>query len=954
MLLLRILAFSALCIASCYGYSRRTCSSTGFCRRYRDWLNFAVEKRTVYHIPPRPLCGGSTGTFNASVKHSALGEKGPDVLQLQLRFYEDGTVRFTMDEEHKLVGDVRTRYTVPSGDVIQDKDMQLAEDVTYSYDLKTKTSKFRVGKSLVAVLRHEDVVLTVSKDGQVLQTVNGQAHLMVEGTRVKYNDKCPYGLPSCNDTLYIDPACSPGDHYGSWAEEYQGKTDYKPYGPSIIALDVTFSQAKTLYGLQERGTISSKLDIGGFNDAELYRFFNLDTPAYPVQGTDAHGAIYGAIPTLTAIQDGQCSVTTTSSLLWMNPSDTLVSLNRGRHYLLCTQLRSSVASFSESGVIDLLLFPGQRPQEFSTSYHRATGLASLPPLFGLGFHRSRYAVESQKDVENLVTKYTSEGFPVDVFWLDIEHTDAKKYFTWNYTLFPDPMKMSQMVRAEGKEMVTIVDPHIKVDNNYPVYSSGNCKNVFVKERIHKGSGSTDKNFEGSCWPGLSVWPDFTNDSVRDWWAKLFSPDNLNDNFYTWNDMNEPSVFDIPEKTMPRDLVHSEKTEHRDVHNIYGHYFRRASFEGQRVHRFPGKRPFVLTRSFFVGSHRFGPMWTGDSVSQWDNLQAVLPMISALAATGGYSFTGSDIGGFIGSPDAELYTRWFQLSAATNAFFRLHSDIKSPQRDPWLFDSDTLSRVKNATVERYHLLPYWYHAFARYSYFGEPIIRPLWYAYLDDPTTYECTFADCDKAIDQQVLVGSDIMVRGVTDQGVKSVKVYFPRCSRWYKPSGELMPTGWKDVDVTMDDIPRYFRAGSIIAKKTTTRNSSSLMMNDSYSLYVYLDPKTKSAEGHVYLDDTISYNSTHEDEHNFWKIKYSSGSIAVSPDGGSGPYNFCFAEVVIFGIDHSVSLRSLRITSYGVEETFGPKWVAADKESEAPKATIKLPAMVCTLPGESQTVKVF
>jgi len=33
-------------------------------------------------------------------------------------------------------------------------------------------------------------------------------------------------------------------------------------------------------------------------------------------------------------------------------------------------------------------------------------------------------------------------------------------------------------------------------------------------------------------------------------------------------MNEPSVFNGPEVTMPKDLVHYGNWEHRDVHNLY--------------------------------------------------------------------------------------------------------------------------------------------------------------------------------------------------------------------------------------------------------------------------------------------------------------------------------------------------------------------------------------------------
>ena len=57
--------------------------------------------------------------------------------------------------------------------------------------------------------------------------------------------------------------------------------------------------------------------------------------------------------------------------------------------------------------------------------------------------------------------------------------------------------------------------------------------------------------------------------------------------------------------MPKDNLHAELWEHRDVHNIYGHYMHKASSDGQVLRSQNTARPFVLSRAFFVGSHRIG-------------------------------------------------------------------------------------------------------------------------------------------------------------------------------------------------------------------------------------------------------------------------------------------------------------------------------------------------------------
>merc|ERR550534_911865 len=135
-------------------------------------------------------------------------------------------------------------------------------------------------------------------------------------------------------------------------------------------------------------------------------------------------------------------------------------------------------------------------------------------------------------------------------------------------------------------------------------------------------------YDGWCWPGSSSYPDFVDPKMRALWGTKFKeyltqessfawafpwwyPESTS-NLYTWNDMNEPSVFNGPEVTMPRDIVHLSGTvEHRDVHNLYGQYVHQATFDGQLAKN-STRRPFVLTRSFFIGSHRTAAVWTGDN------------------------------------------------------------------------------------------------------------------------------------------------------------------------------------------------------------------------------------------------------------------------------------------------------------------------------------------------------
>lgn len=325
---------------------------------------------------------------------------------------------------------------------------------------------------------------------------------------------------------------------------------------------------------------------------------------------------------------------------------------------------------------------------------------------------------SQEDFLEVNANFDKHQIPLDNLWLDIEHTQGKKYFTWDMAAFPDPEEMiSSLIE---RKTVVIVDPHLKKDDAYPLY-------VQLREEAElavSNPGTGAQIFEGDCWPGQSIWPDFVNPLTRIWWRKQFllgtHPGQTNSTFI-WNDMNEPSVFSGPEITMNKDLRHVGGTvEHRDVHNIYGHYMQRATFEGLLHRKQDQERPFVLTRAAYAGSQRFGAKWTGDNKADWSHLAVSVPMLLSLSLAG-MPFVGADVGGFFGDPDPELLARWYQVGAL-QPFFRAHAHIDTKRREPWLLPEPYFSTVREAIRLRYRLLPYIYYLFVESARGGKPIVR----------------------------------------------------------------------------------------------------------------------------------------------------------------------------------------------------------------------------------------
>lgn len=182
----------------------------------------------------------------------------------------------------------------------------------------------------------------------------------------------------------------------------------------------------------------------------------------------------------------------------------------------------------------------------------------------LAHHQSRWNYNDEDDVTTVVKNFDINDIPVDVMWLDIEYTDGKKYFTWDPVKFAHPESMINNLTATGRKLVIIIDPHIKRESGYFLHEEALANDYYVKNK----DGSV---YEGWCWPGSSSYLDFYNPKLVDYYKSLYSVENFKGTTHDvnfWNDMNEPSVFNGPEITMPKDCLHYGGWEHRDVHNEY--------------------------------------------------------------------------------------------------------------------------------------------------------------------------------------------------------------------------------------------------------------------------------------------------------------------------------------------------------------------------------------------------
>ncbi|GGN37832.1 glycoside hydrolase family 31 protein [Streptomyces fuscichromogenes] len=426
-----------------------------------------------------------------------------------------------------------------------------------------------------------------------------------------------------------------------------------------------------------------------------------------------------------------------------------------------------------------------------------TGAPALPPAWALGHHHARWGFGSEEEVRRVVAGYQERGLPLDAVHLDIDHFDAHQVFTVDHERFPKLATLAEELRRDGIRLVSIVDPAVKAEQGNAVHDSGVAIDAFVRD----ASGRT---VEGVVWPGETVFPDFTDARVRAWWGGLYE-ERLAQGFAGfWHDMNEPTSFSaFGESTLPRSARHALEGrggDHREAHNVYALGMARAAYEGLRGLA-PGERPFLFSRSGWAGVQRYGGTWSGDVATGWPGLRASLSLVLGLGLCG-VPYSGTDVGGFDGSPTPELFLRWFQLGAYL-PLFRTHASMRAGRREPWEFGAEVLEHARVALLERRRLLPYFMTLAQLARRTGAPYVRPVWWGAPEDRA-----LRDCEDAF----LLGDSLLVAPVLDPGADRRAVQLPR-GRWYDTVTEKVYEGPGQVlvDAPLSRIPVLARAGAVL-----------------------------------------------------------------------------------------------------------------------------------------------
>lgn len=602
-----------------------------------------------------------------------------------------------------------------------------------------------------------------------------------------------------------------------------------------------FSVHKQMPGDEQFYGLGDK--AGSFNRRDqAYTLWNTDIG--PQESTDP---LYKSIPFFLAISGGR-----SYGLFLDNTWRTWFDFGK--------QARDAYSFGAEGGPLGYYVIYGPTPKQVVEGYAYLTGKPPLPPMWALGFQQSRYSYSPESQIREIADRMRADKIPSDVLYLDIDYQYRNRPFTVDPVKFPNFPGLVADLRKQHFHLVTITDLHIAhvANQGYMPYDTGHAGDNFVKNP----DGS---EFVGVVWPGPAVFPDFTRARTRAWWGGLYKQFVQDGVAGFWNDMNEPSVFDGPGKTMPLDTVHrieepgftTRTATHAEIHNIVGMENERATYDGLLKLR-PDERPFVLTRATYAGGQRFGFTWTGDNSATWNHLRLATQMLLNLGMSG-ISMVGDDIGGFNGSPQPDLLTRWIEIGAF-NPMFRDHTTLGSLPQEVWVHGPKQEAIRRRYIDTRYRLMPYIYTLADEASRTGLPLVRPL---FLEFPGDYE--------AADTEFLLGPDLLVAPPAfGEMLDDYAVSYPP-GDWYDFwTGEKMPHQPIPPDIVaianaaakgesldkvpmparihpgLDTLPVYVRGGSILPMQPLVQSTDETP-NGPLELRVYPGPR---CEGALYLDD--------------------------------------------------------------------------------------------------------
>jgi alpha-glucosidase len=454
---------------------------------------------------------------------------------------------------------------------------------------------------------------------------------------------------------------------------------------------------------------------------------------------------------------------------------------------------------AQDGDLDFYVLAGPKVPEVVRRFSWLTGGQAFAPKWSLGFATTSMTIADASDADQRVTDFIEKcrtyEIPCDGFHFGSGYSSigARRYaFNWNRSKFPDPAGTMNRLNDAGMRTVANLKPCLLDD--HPRLQAARDNKILVLD------GNTGLPAIAQFWDGLGFHLDFTNPEGRAWWRKGLETALLDFGIASiWNDNNEYEIWDEDA------MCHGDGQPfaQRLARPVQALLMTKLARETQ-VARNPKRRPYVITRAGPAGIGRYAQTWSGDNETAWKTLRFNLTQGLSMSLSGLFNI-GHDVGGFHGpSPNSELFCRFAEFCALWPRFVMNSWKDDGVVNLPWMHQ-DVLPEVRKTIRLRYRLLPYLYTQMWRAARYDEPAVRPLFYGFPDDAIARD---------VEDVFLLGADLLVAPVLNEGAKDRSVYLPNhIGGWYDFHDGRHFDGGTCVRVSapLGRLPIFARAGSMI-----------------------------------------------------------------------------------------------------------------------------------------------
>lgn len=483
---------------------------------------------------------------------------------------------------------------------------------------------------------------------------------------------------------------------------------------------------------------------------------------------------------------------------------------------------------STKGSYDYFVFLGN-VKDIISSYSSLVGNPILPQLKMLGNQQSRWSYANKEEVEEVINNYEKHNLPLDYIHLDIDYMDNYKVFTVDKNKFPNFKDFVKETAKKDISFVTIIDPAVKLEDNYFVYEN-------LKEKGFAKLNGT--NYVNVVWPGDSVYPNYFSKEVSNYFG-LLTKDFLDFGIGgIWADMNEPASFKGPLPDNVEFKIGNKIHYHDEIHNIYGDYMVKSLAKGFIAKNL---RPYLITRAAFATTSSLSTVWNGDNTSLWSHLEFSIPQILTMNICG-FPFDGVDIGGFNGDCTKELLIRWIEANIFS-LLLRNHSALNTRQQEPYAYDNETIEIYRSFLNLRYSFIPYLYDLSFVAHFTGSVPLRPLFYSYPEDIKV---------KEINDEFMIGDSLLYAPILHQGATQRIVYLPK-GKWinYFTNESFIGERYYICNAKINESILFVKNGSIIPQYVNLQHINKSKID---TLRLYVTPG--NGRCYNYEDDGVSLDA--------------------------------------------------------------------------------------------------